>query len=212
MKISMKKISLFFIILFLVVALSGCGKKVENNSNTNGQTDSGEANPQMEAMDNANLGSEGNKEGILAKLKNAISSGKVMKCTYKMNDLDGSSEIITYMQGDKYKTELNIGQVKTSSVFDGDSMYSWSAGQKTGTKMTMDCINSLNTKEAVDKDIPSSEPIQDDKDFMDSLKNSQDLNCEDAKDIDFSIPSDVTFIDQCEMLKSQQKMIEGFNK
>jgi hypothetical protein len=41
--------------------------------------------------------------------------------------------------------------------------------------------------------------------------DAQNLSCEDAGDVDFDIPNDVNFSDQCEMLKSQQKMIEGLN-
>lgn len=205
----MKKISLLTLGLFLIFGLSGCGKADKNlqgdSENKVTEVKNQEANDVQENMAT-------NGASMVDKLKNAISSGKKMKCTYKMTDENGSTEVITYMQGDKYKSEINMGGMKTASVFDGDTMYSWVSGQKTGTKMTMDCINGLDVKgetetEAMPENVPESED-----DFVDTLNNAENLKCEDAADIDFTVPGDVNFVDQCEMLKSQQKMIEGLNK
>lgn len=208
----MKKVSLIGVSLFLVVSLSGCGEPKDSEIRDLSETVPNTTDQsQMEskiAEDTAE--GEGN---LINKLKNAISSGKKMKCTYKMGDENNATEIITYLQGDKYKTEIVMGQMKTLSVFDGESMYSWVSEQKTGTKMTMDCINSLDTKgETEAETVPENVPTGDEDDFVETLSDAQNLNCEDFQDADFDIPSDVVFTDQCELLKSQQKMIEGLNK
>lgn len=208
----MKKVSLIVASLFLVLILSGCGK-VEKNNNDQANLDLAESKNQTQGEATTEDGTTESEGGIVAKLKNAISSGKKMKCTYKMGDENTATEVITYLQGDKYKTEIVMGQIKTVSVFDGDAMYSWVAEQKTGTKMTMDCINSLDVKgEAENESVPENIPEEDNDKFMETLADAQNLSCEDAGDVDFDIPSDVNFSDQCEMLKSQQKMIEGLNK
>jgi hypothetical protein len=205
----MKKISFFAVSLFLVLGLSGCGKTNENKIN-NSEIETTKNQDDIVANEEKSTG----EISMVDKLKNAISSGKKMKCTYKMNEEGGAAEVITYMHGDKYKSEVITGQMKTVAVFDGEAMYSWVIGQKIGTKMTMDCIDSLDVKgETSAEAIPEGTPKGEDEDkFMETLSDAQNLSCEDAGEIDFSIPSDVSFSDQCEMLKSQQKMIDGFNK
>lgn len=206
----MKKISLLTLGLVLVLGLSGCGKVDKSNVNKNSEADLAKNQESVVANEESNKG----EMSMVDKLKNSISSGKKMKCTYKMTDENGSTEVVTYMQGDKYKSEIIIGGMKTASVFDGDIMYSWVSGQKTGTKMTMDCINGLDIKGETETEtdtVPENIPESEDE-FVDTLNNAENLNCEDADDIDFTVPSDVDFVDQCEMLKSQQKMIEGLNK
>lgn len=205
----MKKVSLIVLMLFLVINLSGCGDKANNSSE---QSNS-------DAKNSTELGQEKsgeiteNEGNLVNKLKGAISSGKKMKCTYRMGDENGNTEVVTYLQGDKYKTEIVMDQIKTLSIFDGDAMYSWVSGQKVGTKMTMDCIDSLDTNsEAENKDIPENIPEEDNDKFVETLADAQNLNCEDAQDVNFDVPSDINFSDQCEMLKSQQKMIEDLNK
>ncbi|HBI16770.1 MAG: hypothetical protein UR60_C0041G0003 [Candidatus Moranbacteria bacterium GW2011_GWF2_34_56] len=207
----MKKLSFVTLALFLVLTLSGCGgaQKSNDDSQANSETE------EIGTQDNQESGAEENGEkGIVAKIKNSISAGKKMKCTYKMSEENGDTEVITYIQGEKYKTEIMLGQMKTVSIFDGDAMYSWSEGQKTGTKMEMDCIDSLDVKGEVEREAVNENAVatEDQDDFVKTLSEAQNLNCEDAGDVDFSVPSDMEFIDQCEMLKSQQKMIEGLNK
>lgn len=200
--------------LFLVMGLSGCGQADKANE-VKEQTSLGAGGSNVLNQDTAGAEEETTEGegGLVDKLKNAISSGKKMKCTYKMADGNGETEVITYLQGDKYKTEILIGEMRTMSVFDGEAMYSWVLGQKVGTKMTMDCIDSLDTKGETVADIRGENiPEGEGDEFVETLLDAQNLSCVDADEVDFSIPSDVNFSDQCEMLKSQQKMIEGLNQ
>ncbi|KKP67009.1 MAG: hypothetical protein UR66_C0003G0108 [Candidatus Moranbacteria bacterium GW2011_GWE1_35_17] len=206
---NMKKVSLILGGLFLIAVLAGCGKNEKIDSGE--QVDLKLAEESAESLPKEDTGE--NKGGMMEKLKNSISKGKKMKCTYKISDENGATEVTTYAQGEKYKTEVNLGQMKTVSVFDGDVMYSWSAGQKVGTKMAMDCINSLDIKNEATKEADGeASPDKDDDNFVDALSGAENLNCEDAGDVDFSIPDDIKFSDQCEMLKSQQKILENLNK
>lgn len=215
-KTNMKKISLLVVGLFLVISLSGCGKPA-NDGKIVGENDSlSNSNypiPEVQNQEGAEVKDEiaGDGVGMIEQLKNAISSGKKMKCTYKTGEENGATDVVTYIQGDKYKTEVVLGEMTTTSVFDGEIMYSWVAGQKVGTKMAMDCIDSLDIKG--ETEIPQENvPLEDGEGFVEKLSSTQNLSCEDAADIDFSIPTDVNFSDQCEMLKTQQKMIEGLNQ
>jgi len=211
----MRKTIILGVIMISTIFLGGCGKEIEIKENeiSSNKINSDEIkNDKGEDTGNVNNSEVSNIEGnMLNKLKSAISSGKKMKCTYKMNDEDAEMEIITYVQGDKYKTETNFGQMKTISIFDGDVMYNWSVGHKTGTKMTMDCMNSLDVDVQENKEAESDIP-KDEEDFVDSLEAAKNLQCESFDDASFDIPNDIEFADQCEMLKSQQKLMEGFDK
>lgn len=209
----MKKISLATCLLLLLFILAGCGKNQINDN-----TKEGGAGIESEniATGDGDLSEEGvgeNENNVVKKLKNARSSGKKMRCSYGLGEEGNVSEVLTYIQGDKYKTEINMGQMKTVSVFDGDTMYSWSTDQKVGTKMTMECLDSLD---AGNESEPEENVQQNDsntkEEFVDTLEDTKNLNCEDVDNIDFEIPSDITFTDQCEILKSQQKMMENLNK
>lgn len=198
----MKKIGLYVLSFALVFTLAGCGKKEENSKMKNDMAIEGDYNQNeqgdVEVMEN----------GVLANLKNSLSAGKKIKCSYQINDKDETMGVVeTYIQGDKYKTESTIDGIKNISIFDGDIVYSWIDGQKMGTKMSMDCINNLNgNKEEIKENIP----VEDEEGFVNSLGETNNLECGEAGDIDFDLPSEIEFSDQCEILKSQQQLIEGF--
>lgn len=209
----MKKASLIFSTLLLALVLGGCSKGGEEK--TIGEQDPNSAKESQQLTGEIATGGENEpkEEGnILNKLKSAVTSGKKMKCVYKIENEGKSTEIVSYMQGDKYRSEIDMGAIKTRSVFDGDVMYSWTEGQKQGMKMTMDCMESLGGETAAGDNKEEEIALKDGDDFVESLKDAQNLSCEDADDIDFSIPSDIEFTDQCEMLKSQQELMEKFKQ
>lgn len=206
----MKKTALFLSIILMVLILSGCNDKNNETGGSNNLETGGAVQQTEENVADKNVGME--EGNILNKLKSSLTSGKKMKCVYKIESDGNATEIISYMQGEKYRSEIAMGAIKTKSIFDGDVMYSWVEGQKQGMKMTMDCMeslgNELNTPEDKNEEVLPKEGDE----FVESLKDAKNLSCEDADDIDFSIPSDVEFTDQCEMLKSQQELLEKFKQ
>lgn len=202
----MKKTTILGFALVSMIFLSGCAQKKEIIDDQ--KSVSGDVKSEI-VSDNEVKQEKVEEGGALNSLKSAILSGKKMRCTYKIKEGNVELKITTYVQGDKYKTEVDLGQVKTNSIFDGDVVYSWSVGQKTGTKMTMDCMKSLGEDLPKNNEADKSVP-EDSEEFVDSLKDSQDLSCENFDEVDFEVPTDIEFVDQCEMLKAQQKLMEGF--
>ena len=194
--------------LLAVVVFSGCGKEAEKSdefNSTSGEEGLLERGPATSAEE-----AETSKNP-LEKLRLDLSSGKKIKCTYKMTDESGDLEVVTYAQGDKYKTEMMIGGAKNYSIFDGETTYTWSEGQKTGTKISLDCLSDLESEEVeVEEEVETENDAE--EDFADSLKDAQNLKCEDYQETDFEIPEGIEFIDQCDLLEAQQKMLEGFNQ
>lgn len=196
--------------LGLVFFLTGCDKQTQTEveKNTSAEVESGDLKNTEKTQ------TDGQELSMLDKLKSAVVSGKKMKCSYKMTDEKGTTtEMITFMQGEKYRSEFLMEGMQSYSVFDGEAMYSWVKGVSGGSKMTMDCLKSLDTSEleAANGGLAEDSDEKEEKEFIDSLEAAQNLKCEDVANIDFSIPGDVSFTDQCVLIKSQQERANGVN-
>lgn len=167
-----------------VLVLAGCGSKptVENNETQN---------------------QEINSSGIISSIQDAITSGQAMKCTYATIDENGGEFMATtYVEGKKYKSETETTETVQRAIFDGETMYSWSEKQKQGMKIDKNCAEELK-KSAPQESVTQIPDASGEKTF-DSAVNAE---CAPAGKIDFSIPEDVTFVDQCKMLKDLMKNI-----
>ncbi len=178
-----------------ILLLAGCGNQVEKNQNEN----KGEAQNQEREQ-------EQNRNGIVGSIKDAMGLGKTMRCTYRIKNQDGEMEVVTYVDGGKYATEMNIAGNKQRMVYNEEAMYTWQEGQKQGMKMTKACTEELNKDlpESNESDVPE-EDVTGEKFFEDAM----DVKCEEFSNADFSVPTNVEFSDQCEMLKGIMKNIPG---
>ena len=172
-----------------ILLLAGCGNKVTQNNSTD-----------------AGAGKEGAVSNVVNSIKDAMASGKAMKCTYTTKDQSGG-EIVstTFIDGKKYAgTTTAAGNVQ-HMIFNEEAMYSWGEGQKTGMKMTTACSTELAAKAPKNQSAtaPAPEPNDPEKTF----DNATNVQCEPNSGADFTIPSDVTFTDQCEMMKNVMKNV-----
>ncbi|MFZ5981989.1 MAG: hypothetical protein ACOYS2_00215 [Patescibacteria group bacterium] len=178
----MKRGVLVLFSLALVFVLSGCG-----NQNK-------EQNQEKEQNKNQEKG------GMISSIKDAMGLGKTMRCVYKDKTEEGEMESVVYVKGQKYKSENVFQGKKMVGVFDGETMWSWNEGEKNGFKLTMKCTEELaqqNKNKEREENRNSEEVKVGEEAFDDAL----DTKCEEASDVDFSIPNDVVFVDQCEMFK-----------
>jgi len=193
-----KKISYLFVLIAVVLIFSGCGKKSETG----------------QSGDLSQGGSTGAK--VVSSIKDAMGLGQKMECTYEMGT--GQEKVISkvWTEGKKYHGETTIDGKKNYSLFDGsDLMYNWSEGSTTGTKISISCMKEISDsfpkpESAAAENNPASPEDLGDNAFNDA----PEANCEPVAAIDFSIPSNVTFTDQCAQLRTQmesiKKMQEGF--
>lgn len=196
---SMKKIAVAALCVGAVFFLSGCGKK--ENTPQNGA--------QKENVKNEEKG------GMISSIKDAIGMGKKMECTYKMKFGEESMESKGFFEGKKFRSETSLNGKKQISVFNDDVMYSWSPDEKKGTKISKSCMKELSDKYK-DESNPTKEEdleIPDAENIEDSFGDAMDVNCNPVASIDFSVPGDVNFTDQCEIMrKSMEAMEELKNK
>ena len=129
-----------------------------------------------------------------------------MRCAYTMKgEKDGEISSTMFIDGKKYSGTTSVAGNVHHMIFDGETMYSWADGQKEGMKMTTACsaelaANAPKSQNENSPEVTASNP----EEIFDSATN---VKCELAAAADFSVPSDVTFTDQCEMLKNVMRNI-----
>lgn len=178
-----------------ILLLAGCGNKPADKAGEVGKENKSDVTTETKAE----------KGGVISSIKDAMGLGKAMKCEYKFKSEGGDMTSTAYVNGRKYKAESTVMGKKQIVIFDEEAMYSWAEGEKTGMKMTKACM------EEMDKDIPKTqgndEPLADAKTDEEFFDDAKDVSCVPYSGADFSIPTDVIFTDQCEMLKGIMKNI-----
>ena len=174
-----------------ILLLAGCGNKVTDNQSQN----------QEQAQKQTQGKTQG---GVISSIKDAMGLGKTMRCTYRIQDQNGQSEVVTYVDGEKYATEMTIAGRKQRMVYNKEAMYNWQEGQKQGMKMTKSCMEEMG------KNAPEDNTENEDMPEFSAQNNfdgAMDVKCEEVSNADFSVPTDVEFQDQCEMMKGIMKNI-----
>jgi len=151
--------------------------------------------------------SESAENGIAGWLS-ALSGGKALSCTYNFNESGQAAEVKMNMMGKKYRSEFESAGMKFTSVFDGQTLYSWSTEQKQGTKMDMNCMEQLKSQAQTADNSQSSQYEKSPEDF---LKNRPDIRCSPTVGAaNFSVPGDVQFVDRCAMMRESLDMMKQY--
>lgn len=146
------------------------------------------------------------KEVKIDNISSAIGRGEKYICTYK--DSSGVNSKI-YIDNDKFKTEYQENNITQFSQFDGIYYYYWQSNNNSGYKIENTCLDDLvvGTKEETNSQ-NQSENEQEYNDEInsyqttDDLSNSSEVSCQIVSTIDLSLPSNISFEDQCAILKA----------
>lgn len=191
----MKKVLLVTIMIFSVVILSGCFHEEKKEQEEIGQKQ------EVTSMDEV-------KEEMVDEMGSAmkmIQSGKKVKCEYVVNGQAGETKMTTFVEGKKYRSQMAFGEFETNSIFDGEVVYTWNKGSENGTKMNLECQKELGGELAMEE---SQDAMEMSESVEDVFEGAFDVSCEEVSQIDFSVPGNVSFADQCELLKQQREMIK----
>ncbi|MFA9262203.1 MAG: hypothetical protein ACEQSB_02490 [Undibacterium sp.] len=150
------------------------------------------------------------KKGVASSIKEAMSLGEKMQCTYLMNEGDKAFESKVMVDGQKYASTTTIDNMTVYGFFDGETQYSWTSAAKTGTKMSKSCMEKMT---AAVKDMPTSTetPSNTPQDMEKAFDMAKNVKCEAAGTVavaDFSIPSDITFTDSCALMEQSLQMMK----
>lgn len=175
------------------MALAGCSKSAEpSGDQVQGATQAtGQAQTQEQVS------------GGVADWVAGLTTGKKMQCEYPIGtDADKKYSVKMFAEQGRYRTETVMPTGMMITVLDGKTMYTWVDGTKQGMKMDLECAKSL--KDGLPQAGPAGKTEQQSYDTPEqAIGNIPNITCTEASgDVDLSVPSDVIFADQCEMLKS----------
>lgn len=149
--------------------------------------------------------SKGPAPTLVNSLKDAMGLGRNMRCTYTGGTGDAAYTSTAYVDGQKFRSETEVSGAKMTVLSDGETQYVWGSGDKQGFKMSKACLASL-----AGANTPTDSQAARPKNYEAALDTAQDVRCEAAGTTDFSVPTDVTFTDQCAMLEQSRKMMEQY--
>lgn len=145
-------------------------------------------------------------KGMVASIKDAMGLGKKMQCTFT-TETDGKAFQSTVMvDGSTFKTMSNMGDVTVYGLFDGADQYTWMSNSKEGYKMSKACMEELKNLAPTEGTVAQAKP----KDLQQEFDSAQNVNCVPATAVDFDLPKEVTFADQCAMMKQSFEMMNQF--
>lgn len=142
-------------------------------------------------------------ESLAMSLKDALLSGQAMRCTYN----DGQGEVSSLVKGSKVRVEgMSMGenQGKGWMINDGEWMYTWSDGEKKGTKFNVQAMKDLGD-ELAEKNIQNPEDWANEVD----AQYKPDCRPASASDDDFVPPADVEFQDMSAMMNGIGNMMQN---
>jgi ABC-type Fe3+-citrate transport system substrate-binding protein len=207
----MRQLKLVSLLLVCCVIFSGCGKmsgsQVIENESPELKMSSAEAE---EAQTEISFQPNTTFAGLLSSIENE----EKLDCKYLVKDEETFNEIEAhiYIEGEKYKSITYTTSGDTLySIFDGDVFYSWSKLQGQGFRMSKSCAERFADAQSEQEEGEDFE--------LDSYKTSSELfdenvviGCDKTSYVDISIPAEITFVDQCEMLEKQIEQIRQIQR
>jgi hypothetical protein len=111
------------------------------------------------------------------------------------------------VQGENFRSTTLVNGETTYAVSNNEAMFVWTEGKKEGWKMTKACLAELE-QSLPQGSAQSPAPQNPEKSF----ETAQDVSCRDIGSADFSVPSDVTFADQCAMMQQGMEMMKNMQQ
>lgn len=146
---------------------------------------------------------------LVSSLKDAIGLGQKMQCTYTIKNKDMVATSRASIDGQKFRSETEMNGMKMFMLSDGETQYMWNSASQQGFKMDKACLESLKSS------VPESaqgtgNPTPQAGDYQATLDTATNVSCEPTTSVDFSLPMEVSFVDQCAMMEQGKKMMEQF--
>lgn len=142
---------------------------------------------------------------IISSIKDAMRQGQTMQCTYKAGNGDAAGTYSVYVSGNKFKAETDVAGSKMMVLSDGDTQYMWNNETKQAFSINMSCLQELQGS------LPNAKPDEKlaprPEDFESRFNSAENVRCEKATEVDFSVPKDIVFTDQCAMMKQAAEMM-----
>ncbi|MBD3300644.1 MAG: hypothetical protein GF347_04810 [Candidatus Moranbacteria bacterium] len=191
----MKKAARLLLMGMLTLTLTACTKNKEESSDKNN-----DATKESMTEKETTKKEQTEQDGAIKDLSAAFQKGTKMECSYKM-DVDGQKvESIMQLDGKKFKTQSEYQGVKSFSVSDGKTLYTWQSDKNKGTKIDYSCVDKMteNLPKEDKKQIEQMNGMQDPEAMFEEM--GMEVNCKKISSVDVNVPKDVQFVDQCQMM------------
>lgn len=162
------------------------------------------------SLSSDSLGTAKEESKVVSSIKDAMGLGRKMQCTYAIGD-DKAIQATVLVDGEKFKSTTVMKDMTVHGLFDGETQYTWTDKEKQGSKMSKACLDKMTARfqdmsaDASKKESAAAPSVQDLREGFDGLK---DVQCQAASAVDFSLPKDVSFVDQCAMIEQSMKMMD----
>jgi len=187
-----KALILGVILVFFGISASGCGSKANEEKTQNDQKES----------------------FVETSLKEIAMLNKTMKCDLSIKDdiSGGAYKQTMYIDGNQYRidTEIEFNQpemekISYHMISDGENIYTWNEGQKTGLKMNIVEMSNMGEEYKENADLAEAGKID--------LEQKFDFNCQPwSKDAGtLNPPSNIEFNDYLKQIKSFTESLENMD-
>jgi len=128
------------------------------------------------------------EKGFTGKLKDALTLGQSMKCTWKQ---DEDNFATSYIKDSKIRTEVTQAGTKMHSIMADDCNYSWEEGKTQGLKI---CFEPEEEEEEAEEVAPEEATVE---------TPDYEYNCSPAvvSDSMFNPPTSINFMDMSQMMQ-----------
>lgn len=144
----------------------------------------------------------------ITSIREAMGLGKSMQCSYYLNegDIALNAQSTVVVDGQKFKSTTVMKDMTVYGLFDGETQYTWMSDEKQGMKMSKSCMEQMT--KTVNSMAKPETPAATAKDMREEFEMAKNVSCEPASGVDWSLPSDVVFTDQCAMMEQTMHMME----
>lgn len=148
------------------------------------------------------------KLDMITSIKDAMGLGKTMQCTYSMQDGTNTIQSTVLVDGQKFRATTTTNGEVMNVISDGKTQYLWSDKTRQGFKIDMTCLENLKKSlPESTQNIPNTTP----EDISEDFDTARNVSCQPAtinESNGFTIPTNVQFVDQCEMLQQSTRVLE----
>jgi hypothetical protein len=210
-------LSIFVILLVSVFIFSGCNKKeqAQGEKTVDGkQQEQTQQEGEQQQEQKQEQTQQQQQEIFSGKIKDLMSGGKTLKCTWTYKSDGLVAESIIYLDGEKYASEVIVPDTEDKtmmvhSIFDGEWAYSWTEGMLNGMKMRPSDFEDMDEGED-----ESEGPEGSDNGYANFINEQYDFSCENwkADSAKFAIPSNVEFEDFAQQLEKMEQTTKDLQK
>lgn len=197
-----KNISITILLFILLVGFSGCKQNsTDQAAKIRGVTQNVKVNEEVKKEE---MRQENDDTG-----NQVAQAGIAKKCSYSFEQENEQHNVFVLVDGEKFKLISKVAEETEFSLFDGEAFFSWADGDKQGMKMSSNCSEEMGTSEG-EKEDPDGDWDIDSFRSVDEILNQENVEmvCESTDEVEIRLPTEIEFVDQCELLRKQMELIK----